>query len=89
VNDNAALRRHGPDVVAQRAAGRHVLLNVRSGQYYAVDEVAARIWELCDGTRTLQDIAAVLVEEYDAAPADIAADVERFVSELVSESLLV
>ena len=66
-----------------------MLLNVRTGRYYTVDEVAARIWELCDGTRTLRDVADAIVAEYDAPAEAVEDDVDKFVAELVAESLLV
>ncbi len=76
-------------VVAQQAAGQWVLLDVKTGQYYALDAMAGRIWQLCDGTRTVQQIAGVLIDEFDAADQSVQDDVAGFVSELVGESLLV
>ena len=76
-------------VVAQQAAGKWVLLDVKTGQYYALDPVAGRIWQLCDGTRTVRQIAEVMSDEYDTAGQAIEDDVVGFVSELVGESLLV
>lgn len=82
-------RRQRARVVAQQAAGQWVLLDVDSGRYYALDEVGGRIWHLCDGSRTVAQIAEVVGDEYDAEGAPVQEDVAAFVSELVSESLLV
>jgi hypothetical protein len=76
-------------VVAQQAAGKWVLLDVKSGEYFALDGVAGRIWQLCDGTHTIQQIAEVVCEEYDTEDQAIGDDVVAFVSDLVGESLLV
>ena len=38
-------------VLAQEAHGQTVLLRLEDGGYYALDEVGAMIWELCDGGR--------------------------------------
>jgi coenzyme PQQ biosynthesis protein PqqD len=76
-------------IVAQQAAGQWVLLDVDSGRYYAVDEVGGRIWDLCDGTRTVADIAAVISGEFDAPDDAVMKDVVAFVEELSGESLLV
>jgi coenzyme PQQ biosynthesis protein PqqD len=81
--------RQAPRVVAQQAAGKWVLLDVKTGQYYALDSVAGRIWQLCDGTRNVQQIAQVVSEEYEGAGPEVEADVVAFVSEFVGESLLV
>jgi coenzyme PQQ biosynthesis protein PqqD len=75
-------------VAAQQAAGTWVLLDVDSGRYYALDDVGGRIWHLCDGSRTVAQIAEVVGDEYDGAGAAVQEDVVAFVSELVNESLL-
>ncbi|RPI57454.1 MAG: PqqD family protein [Acidobacteria bacterium] len=76
-------------VVAQQAAGQWVLLDVTSGQYYALDQVGGRIWQLCDGTRSVRQIAGVVSDEFDTAGQSVEDDVVGLVSELVGESLLV
>ena len=52
-------------MATQKIAGRWVLLDIKSGQYYALDGVAGRIWQLCDGSRDIRQIAAGLLDEYD------------------------
>ena len=73
----------------QEAQGQTVLLRLDDGGYYALDEVGALIWELCDGQRSLGDVVAALCAEFDAPEATVAADVLEFVGELRHERLLV
>jgi coenzyme PQQ biosynthesis protein PqqD len=80
-------RREG--VLAQEAQGQTVLLRLDDGSYYALDEVGATIWELCDGRRSLEEVIAALCAEFDAPEATVRADVLDFVSELQRERLLV
>jgi coenzyme PQQ biosynthesis protein PqqD len=80
-------RREG--VLAQEAQGQTVLLRLDDGSYYALDEVGATIWELCDGQRSLEEVIAALCAEFDAPEATVRADVLDFVSELQRERLLV
>ena len=81
--------RQATRIVAQQAAGQWVLLDVATGQYYGLDQVGGRIWQLCDGTRSVRQIAEVACDEYDAAEQSVEDDVAGLVSELVGESLLV
>jgi hypothetical protein len=81
--------RQAAKIVAQQAAGKWVLLDVKTGEYYALDSVAGRVWQLCDGTRSVRQIAEVVGDEYDGAGQAIEDDVAALVSELVGESLLV
>lgn len=77
------------DVLAQEAHGQTVLLRMDDGSYYALDGVGARVWELCDGEHTIDDVVAALCAEFAAPERTIRADVVEFVDELRGERLLV
>ena len=47
-------------ILAQEAHGQTVLLRLEDGGYYALDDVGAMIWELCDGGRAVGEIVALL-----------------------------
>jgi hypothetical protein len=76
-------------VITQEAKGQTVLLRLDDGGYYAIDEVGAAIWGLCDGVRPLGEIVTILCAEFDAPEATIRADVLEFVEDLRRERLLV
>ena len=76
-------------VLAQEAHGQTVLLRLDDGGYYALDEVGAMIWELCDGGRAVADVVALLCEEFDAPESVVQADVLEFIDDLRRERLLV
>jgi hypothetical protein len=52
------------------------------------NRIGSRIWELMDGVRSLEDIAAALVEEYQIGAKEALASVQRFVDELASRGLV-
>lgn len=60
-----------------------ILVNQKTAEALVISEVATRLLELADGTRTLQDCAALLTEEFDAPVEVIERDVLRFANELV------
>jgi coenzyme PQQ synthesis protein D (PqqD) len=76
-------------VIFQQVDGKQVLLNLADGQYYALDEVGSRIWSLCDGTRVVADVVAVLCDEFDAAPATIESDARELLADLLDAQLVV
>ena len=76
-------------VITQEAKGQTILLRLDDGSYYAIDEVGAAIWELCDGVRPVGEIVTILCAGYDAPEATIRADVLEFVEDLRREQLLV
>ena len=76
-------------VLARQAAGTLVLLDLDSGQYFSLDGVGARAWELCDGERDVGAILDTLVEEYDAPIEVVREDLIVFLREMLDEALLV
>jgi hypothetical protein len=81
--------RHRERVLTQRAADSLVLLDLDGGEYFALDEVSGRVWDLCDGLRDVETVVAMVSAEYDAPIETIRADVQEFLQEMVDESILV
>jgi hypothetical protein len=61
-------------VIVQQVEGQTVLLDIASGEYFALNEVGGRVWELCDGTRTVAEMVEVLCAEYDAPETTVLSD---------------
>ena len=77
------------DVIAQRAHHDLVLFHLETGYYFSLNELGARIWELCDAERPLEEIAEILESEYDAPRQQILDDCLTLVASLTSNGLLV
>lgn len=80
--------RRADEILEQQAGGSHVLLNPESGEYFTLNEVGVRIWALADGSRTVEEIAATIVAEYDAPDEAIRTDVLALLGELEQERLV-
>lgn len=76
-------------VLVQRAADQWILLDVENGQYYALDEVSGRVWDLCDGSHSVSAMVAALCQEYDAPAEAVEEDVLAFLGEMADERLVV
>jgi hypothetical protein len=74
-------------VLAQQAGEKLLLLNAATGNYYSLDEVGARVWELLDG-RKIAEIAAAISQEYDA-PSSVESDILELLGDLEREQLIV
>ncbi len=83
-----AIPRRVDGVLAQEAQGQTVLLRPGDGSYYALRDVGARIWELCDGRRSVSDIVDAICADFDAPAGVVEGDVLEFVAELRSEQLI-
>jgi hypothetical protein len=52
-------------VMMQEVEGASVLLDIDSGEYFSLNGVGGRVWELCDGTSSVGSIAEILCAEFD------------------------
>lgn len=74
-------------VVVRELSGESVILDLKSGVYFGLNEVGTRAWGLLATGRSLRDVNAVLTSEYDAASADIERELLRFAGELCDHGL--
>ena len=68
--------------------GQAVILNVKSGMYYGIDKVGARIWELIQEPRTVKEIEAAILEEYEVDPERCRRDLMDLLQELSDNGLI-
>ena len=54
------------EVMFQSVGDEAVLLDLASEQYFGLNPVGARIWDLLDGSATLAQVHATLCSEYDS-----------------------
>lgn len=62
------------EVLFQEVGGEAVLLDLASEQYFGLDPVGTRIWDLLDGQTALDQVHATLCAEYEADPQRIGDD---------------
>ena len=88
---DVAWRSWGGEVVILTPAGHdaRAAAALADGAEHDLNEVGSRIWELCDGARTVADIARALAEEFEVEDADAQEDAAAFVAQLAEMKLLV
>jgi hypothetical protein len=75
-------------VLTRRAAGETVLLDLQSEQYYGLDGVGSRLWELIENGTTIGQAVDALLDEYDVTRETLEADILRVLSEMHSGGLV-
>lgn len=79
-----------PDgVLFNDVAGEAVLLNLDTGQYYALNQAGARLWHLLLEHRRLEPVLERMLAEYEVAPEQLRDDVDALLEELLERRLLV
>jgi hypothetical protein len=66
-----------------------VLVLSETGDVEVLNAVGARIWELADGTRTVNQIISAIEGEYSVNRERAEADVLEFVGQLAAEQIIV
>jgi pyrroloquinoline quinone biosynthesis protein D len=65
-----------------------LVVDVKGGLLYPLNSVAARIWELCDGARNVDEIVTMLTREFEAPEPTIRADAIDFIQRLADAKLV-
>lgn len=76
-------------VISQKSSSDFLLFNMQDGNYYALNEIGHRIWELCDGDHSVAQLADTLASEFDAPVEIITNDVMELLEELRTGELIV
>jgi hypothetical protein len=87
-------RKHGrlrcADAVHSRLFDEElVILDLAKGEYFALDDVGARLWCGLEEGRTVEEIAQEIVLEYDVALDRCVADLMALSDDLVERGLMV
>lgn len=68
--------------------GEAVVVLSNRAEIKVLNDVGARIWELCDGHSTLTEIADRIDEEFEGAGEELRSDVREFVESLLERGML-
>jgi hypothetical protein len=80
--------RRTDEVEAVSMDGELVMMGQQQGQYYGLRDVAASLWEHLAQPRSVDELCALVSEEYAVTAADCRADVQAFLDELVAKDLV-
>jgi hypothetical protein len=72
-----------PRVRFRRFESDGIVIHQKTAEAIVISEVATRLVEMTDGSRTLQECAAALESEFDAPAEIIERDIVQFATELV------
>lgn len=75
-------------VLASDFGAEQVILNLRDGVYYGLQDVGARIWQLLQRPTTVPAMCAALVEEYEVEPERCERDLLALIADLSARGLV-
>lgn len=84
---NATVLKKNRDMVTRVIDDETILLPIYKSSddincIYSLNKVASKVWEVIDGKRTVAQIKAKLLKEFDATPEEMNKELRTFVKEL-------
>lgn len=65
-----------------------LVVDVKAGLIYPLNSVATRIWQLCDGQRTVEEIVQIVAAEFETDGQTAREDTTGFIQELLHRELI-
>lgn len=87
LSESSVVRRSN-NHVATDMAGETVVLDMKSGMYYGMDQVGASIWNLLAEPRSLREIREAVMEEYEVDADSCDRDVAAFLTSMETAGLV-
>lgn len=86
ITDNRMVQ--AEDIIWRRIGDEVVVIKDDGLATHVLNKTAALIWELCDGKRGIDEIAAVLCERYDVSPEEARADTKETIEDLTKVGII-
>ena len=87
----------GPDTKLQRKPGtlfneidgEVVMLSIENSEYYGMDKVGSRIWQLLEKPMLFKELVTKLMDEYEVTEEQCRLDTLGFVRKMTDKKLLI
>jgi Coenzyme PQQ synthesis protein D (PqqD) len=76
------------DQVSSDLAGESVILNLKNGTYYGLNELGSVIWEFIQQPKTVAAICDSILEDYEVDSETCTSSVQALLSDLVNAQLV-
>ena len=77
-----------PDVLSQEVSGETVLLDLNNENYFGLNEVGTRIWQLLQEQNNLEKIYDIMLDEYEVDTKRLRKDFDDIIKQLVDTGLI-
>ncbi len=74
--------------VSSNLSGDAIILDMKSGTYYGLDEVGASIWNLIQQPKTVEEIKNAMLEEYEVEPEQCEQGILALLEDLAVQGLI-
>jgi hypothetical protein len=86
--DLTSVLKHSKQVTFQSVEGEAILIHIPSGKYFSLNQVGTKFWEMCDGSKSIEDHAQMLAQEYNVDKKITLADLLELSHKLLEKGLV-
>jgi hypothetical protein len=76
------------EVMSRQVGDETVILHLTSGNYFSLDPVGTRFWQLLTERKSLTAAREVLLAEYEVSAQQLSSDLDRLLAELAAGGLV-
>ena len=87
MNENTRLKR-SPDVTFQIVADEAILIRMRTGTYFSLNQIGTEFWNMLDGQQTLAQHAQAVAAKYEVEVPMVVADFLELAGKMQSDDLV-
>jgi glycerophosphoryl diester phosphodiesterase len=77
-----------PSAVFRQIDDQIIALNLETGEYFTMNEMAARMWTVLTETGSLEATVEVIISEFEVSAEEAGKDLEGLIAELRAQGLL-
>lgn len=87
IRDNSVIKRND-DIVFNKLDDEIVMMSIKNGQYYGLDDIATSIYEIIETPVTFNELVKKLLDSFDIDENTCRKDVEAFLLQLESKEIV-
>lgn len=80
--------RRNPELISTDVDGEKVMMSIENGEYFGLDSVGSRIWELIENPIKVESLVDILIDEFDVSKEQCEMDTLEFLYDLREKNLI-
>ena len=76
------------NTVCGRLHNELVMMDIKRGKYYSLNQVATHIWDMLDQPQSIENICAKLLTEFQVQEEQCYTDVKNYLTEMQKKGLV-
>jgi hypothetical protein len=87
--DQDDILQRNPELLSSKIDTETIMMNMHDGNYYGLNEVAGRIWEILEKPNTYKGLIKTLLSEFKVEEKTCIDDVAGFLQKLEEKKLII